>query len=184
MGTTTEISISVSAIVGQVTAGGQLWTSYRTKDRFTTESTERGNEQCHLVLLPLRGLRALPGESSAPRTADKTGMHAMLAIMTPEGYRLGFGDNDFEGWLITIAYFVAAGLCTWAWRGEQALGTRDAVKARPLVWAGLVALLVPLGFNKQLDLQHWLIFAVRDRLSTDASLWSHRYVIGAAVGGA
>lgn len=111
-------------------------------------------------------------------------MYAVLAIMTEKGYRLGFGDNDLEGWVITLAYFVAAGLCAWAWRGEQALGGRDAIKARPLVWAGLAGLLVPLGFNKQLDLQHWLIFTVRDRFSADPTLWSHRYVIGGVAGGA
>ena len=53
-------------------------------------------------------------------------MQSLIAIMTPEGYRLGFGDNDPLGWTITAAYFGAAGLCAWAWRGELSLGRRDA----------------------------------------------------------
>jgi hypothetical protein len=109
-------------------------------------------------------------------------MRAMLAIMTPDGWQPGFGDDDFQGWLITAAYFVAAALCAWAWRGERALGLRDGRTARPLIWAGLVALLIGLGFNKQLDFQHWLIFTLRDHFAADPSLWSHRYAIGAAVG--
>ena len=109
-------------------------------------------------------------------------MRATLAIMTENGWRPGFGDNDLEGWTITIGYFVAAALCVLAWRGERALARRDALAARPRVWAALAGLLVVLGVNKQLDFQHWLIFTVRDRFAAEPSLWSYRYAIGAVVG--
>ena len=107
----------------------------------------------------------------------------MLAIMTADGWRPGFGDDDFAGWVITAAYFIAAGLCAWAWRGELRLSRRDGYEARPAIWAALTGLLIVLGFNKQLDFQHWLIFAVRDQFATSPGLWSHRYTIGAVVGG-
>src|SRR5213595_770462 len=64
------------------------------------------------------------------------------------------GDVGFIPWLITFAYFVAAGLCFWAGRKEksQSLGRARRWNA-PIFWFTLCGLLVALGFNKQLDLQ-------------------------------
>ncbi|HEY7119748.1 MAG TPA: hypothetical protein VH475_24365 [Tepidisphaeraceae bacterium] len=64
------------------------------------------------------------------------------------------GDPYPTAWLITVAYFVAAGLCFWAGRKER---ERSLGRARrwhaPVFWFTLCGLMVFLGFNKQLDLQ-------------------------------
>jgi membrane protein required for beta-lactamase induction len=72
------------------------------------------------------------------------------------------GDQGITPWLITIAYFVAAGLCFWAGRREReaSLGRARQWNA-PVFWFTLCGLLVALGFNKQLDLQSDLTEAGR-----------------------
>lgn len=64
------------------------------------------------------------------------------------------GDQGITPWLITLAYFAAAGLCFWAGREEK---LRSLGRARrwhaPVFWFALGGLLVALGVNKQLDLQ-------------------------------
>jgi hypothetical protein len=64
------------------------------------------------------------------------------------------GDQGFTPWLITVGYFVAAGLCFWAGRKERerSLGRARRLNA-PVFWFSLFGVLVALGFNKQLDLQ-------------------------------
>lgn len=59
----------------------------------------------------------------------------------------GIGDRSALGWVIVVAYFVAAALCLLAFRR-----TRGARGPRRL-WLALGLGLVALGFNKQLDLQ-------------------------------
>lgn len=68
--------------------------------------------------------------------------------------RAARGDPSPIAWLITLAYFVVAGLCFWAGRREKeaALGRARQWHA-PLFWFVLCGLLVCLGLNKQLDLQ-------------------------------
>jgi hypothetical protein len=64
------------------------------------------------------------------------------------------GDPYPTAWVITVAYFVAAGLCFWAGRKEkqESLGRARRWHA-PVFWFTLCGLMVALGFNKQLDLQ-------------------------------
>jgi hypothetical protein len=68
-------------------------------------------------------------------------------------WRSEAGDPDVLGWAITVAYFVAAGLCArtalTSRRGPADIPEGD----RPGTWWVLAAGLVLLGFNKQLDLQ-------------------------------
>ncbi len=73
------------------------------------------------------------------------------------------GDQGITPWLITLAYFVAAGLCIWAGRKEkeQSLGRARQWHA-PAFWFTLGGLLIALGFNKQLDLQSDLTEIGRD----------------------
>lgn len=75
----------------------------------------------------------------------------MLAPLLAKAPR---GDIGVMPWVITFAYFVAAGLCFWAGRREkeQSLGRARRWHA-PAFWFTLCGLLVALGFNKQLDLQ-------------------------------
>lgn len=39
-------------------------------------------------------------------------------LLSSDGWRPGFGDNDLLGWSITAAYFVVALLCGAAFRDE------------------------------------------------------------------
>ncbi len=106
-----------------------------------------------------------------------------LAIMTPDGWRPGIGDPDFLGWTITLTYFLVAGLCAWAWRGESALGWRSRHAVRPGVWVALAALLVFLGCNKQLDLQQLVVATAKDAVRA-LGLWDLRRPIGFGLVGA
>ena len=61
------------------------------------------------------------------------------------------------GWIITVAYFVAAFLC---WRAGLAEKKQSLISEFPKnywLWFGLAAVLLVLGINKQLDLQTLLI---------------------------
>lgn len=70
-----------------------------------------------------------------------------IALITENGWRPGVGDPDFLGWATAITYFLVAGLCAWAWRGERSLGWRAGRTARPLAWVAMGMLLVLLGIN-------------------------------------
>jgi len=63
-------------------------------------------------------------------------------------------DPTLSAWLITGAYFVGAGLAVVAARSSN--DPRDRV-----FWFGCAALLVLLGFNKELDLQAYITIAGR-----------------------
>jgi len=58
-------------------------------------------------------------------------------------------DPTLLAWFITCAYFVGAGLTMVAARGSANVTDRN-------FWIGCTALLVLLGFNKQLDLQGYI----------------------------
>ena len=82
----------------------------------------------------------------------------MLAFTDGDVWRLGIGDPTIMGWVTVAAYFTVAMLCL----REVIHGRR--VKAAPekvLFWGTLTALLVFLGFNKQLDLQTLLTLTGR-----------------------
>jgi hypothetical protein len=80
----------------------------------------------------------------------------ILCFMTQSGWQSGFGDNDLLGWTTTAAYFIVALLCTAAFRDEARSYRVIKKLQRPTFWLVLTALLVLLGFNKQLDLQTWV----------------------------
>jgi hypothetical protein len=68
-------------------------------------------------------------------------------------WSLKIGDPTVAGWVITIAYLLAAAACFRAMRLARRRGPL-AGRPRGLVfWACLGALLLALGINKQLDLQ-------------------------------
>ena len=70
----------------------------------------------------------------------------LFAFTDGDRWRLGIGDPTVMGWLTVVAYFATAWLC---WRASKRAEHRRA----HWFWIGLGALLVLLGFNKQLDLQ-------------------------------
>lgn len=89
------------------------------------------------------------------------------------------GDPGIVPWIITLVYFVAAGLCIWAGRAEKA---RSIGRARrwhaPAFWFVLGGLLIALGFNKQLDLQSDLTQVGRE-MARSEGWYEHRRVIQA-----
>jgi hypothetical protein len=96
-----------------------------------------------------------------------------LLLTTPSGWEPGFGDNDLLGWSITIAYFLVALLCTAAFRDEARSYRVIRRLQRPTFWIVITALMVLLGFNKQLDLQTW-VQSTGDSLVASNGLESHR----------
>jgi hypothetical protein len=90
----------------------------------------------------------------------------LLSAMTMRGWEAGAGDNDLLGWATTIAYFVAAGFCLWAWRAER--GATSPTR-RPKFWLIMCILLALLGLNKQLDMQLWLAGFVKQYLVRDGA---------------
>jgi hypothetical protein len=94
----------------------------------------------------------------------------ILAFTDADRWRPGIGDPTFMGWITVIAYFVTAYLC---WRASRSGLINRRVK---WFWTGLTALLVFLGFNKQLDLQTALTFIGRDMAKSEG-WYSHRRVV-------
>lgn len=81
----------------------------------------------------------------------------MNPFLASAGWTPGLGDDDLLGWSITFAYFIVALLCAAASR-DEARSYRVVKKLqRPTFWIVLTALLIVLGFNKQLDLQILII---------------------------
>lgn len=86
----------------------------------------------------------------------------LLSAILHGRWQAGLGDNSPLGWLITLAYFAACGLCAFAGLRERA-AFRTA--RTPLIWRFwfvLASILLLLGFNKQLDLQSLLTQIGRD----------------------
>src|SRR5687767_13017214 len=82
----------------------------------------------------------------------------LLAFTDGDVWRLGIGDPTIMGWLTVVAYFAVTMVCL-----REAVHARR-VKApaeKVLFWGTLTALLVFLGFNKQLDLQTLLTLTGR-----------------------
>lgn len=85
------------------------------------------------------------------------------------------GDLTFAGWLITIAYFVAAALCGRAAKRER-WATPDANRPASLFWPVLCAAMLALGLNKQLDLQTDLTEFGR-QFAREGGWYQHRRMI-------
>lgn len=98
---------------------------------------------------------------------------ATVVMLAARVWRPGIGDPTVMAWVITVAYFIAAGLCARAARRER----RDRVplgqQARPAFWWFLVALLLVLGINKQLDLQN-LLTAIGRRMAREQGWYRER----------
>lgn len=64
----------------------------------------------------------------------------------------GIGDPSVAGWIIVVLYGWAAAMIGWLLQGSGALRGQDMARER-WFWHMLLAALVLLGINKQLDLQ-------------------------------
>lgn len=71
------------------------------------------------------------------------------------------GDPTVWGWLIVVAYFVAAFLCAKKIRRFQAIES-DSNRTLKTFWILVCTLLLTLGINKQLDIQSLITFALKD----------------------
>lgn len=69
-------------------------------------------------------------------------------------WKPGIGDPSFMGWFTVFAYFAAAVLAVFTARAVARLPDPERGRQH-VVWWAMVALLVALGINKQLDLQSW-----------------------------
>jgi hypothetical protein len=81
---------------------------------------------------------------------------ALFAFTDGDVWRPGIGDPTVMGWVTVAAYFGVAILCFRRARKAKTSGGTEF-----FFWAGLAALLVLLGINKQLDLQTFLTLTGR-----------------------
>lgn len=86
----------------------------------------------------------------------------LIEILTPDGWRLHFGDQNVFGWTITVTYFLVSFLCLRAalysgknWQSNVGTDNR-------IMWFGIAFILLMLGINKQLDLQTWFTSVGRE----------------------
>lgn len=98
----------------------------------------------------------------------------IFAFTDGDRWRPGIGDPTVMGWLTVIAYFAAAFLC---WRAATATKASYAPKVR-WFWIAVAALLLFLGFNKQLDLQTAFTFMAKDFAKTTGWYENRRIVQG------
>ena len=82
----------------------------------------------------------------------------LLGFTDGDVWRPGIGDPTVMGWLTVFAYFGVAVLCFR--RSRKAIASPGA-RGECLFWGGLTAILVILGFNKQLDFQTLLTLTGR-----------------------
>lgn len=66
------------------------------------------------------------------------------------------------GWVTVLAYGLTTGLCFRAYRRARSQEANSRPSGVTLLWAGLAALLLLLGINKQLDLQSLLTQVGKD----------------------
>lgn len=81
----------------------------------------------------------------------------IIKLLTAIEWKPSVGDPTAIGWIITVAYFVAAFLCRRAGLAEKKQRVISAFPNNYWLWFGLAALLLVLGINKQLDFQTFLI---------------------------
>jgi hypothetical protein len=81
----------------------------------------------------------------------------ILEVLTSINWKPEIGDPTAIGWIITVAYFVAAFFCWRAGLAEKKQGMVNGLNRNYWLWFGLATLLLVLGINKQLDLQTPLI---------------------------
>ena len=100
-----------------------------------------------------------------------TGVPLLAAASDSAGRTLGCHDAYVAGWVIFLAYFLAAAACFFAmhvsmvgarmaanYKGNERRKScrKKAYRASVLFWAMLGLLMLFLGVNKQIDMQTWL----------------------------
>ena len=90
---------------------------------------------------------------------------AFTKMTTDITWRPELGDMTLMGWVITMAYGVAAALCLRCGirsRSENDQGKAVVPRRTPQTWLAVAGMLLLLGLNKQLDLQTLFIQAGRE----------------------
>lgn len=98
-----------------------------------------------------------------------------------ETWHIGANDRDFLGWLTTIAYLAAAGLCGWCGTQKKHKG-EEIDRLRQCVWWLFAVIVLFLGINKQLDLQTPLIADARNMAKEEGWYQERRMVQWIAIG--
>jgi hypothetical protein len=97
-----------------------------------------------------------------------------LGIIVNGHWRLGIGDPTIIGWLITALYLTSTILCgIYAWRSDR---TSPVNHQHRIFWWALSVFLLLMAFNKQLDLQSWLMLEGRKMASTQG-WYSQRKIV-------
>lgn len=110
------------------------------------------------------------------------GLLTALLVTGADGrWHPGIGDPTVMGWVTVVAYFATAFACHQA-RKASSLGARSLASVAPpeaanqralaTFWLAVFALVVFLGFNKQLDLQTFFTQTMRDLALRDG--WYER----------
>lgn len=103
----------------------------------------------------------------------------MWLVQTPDGgWAPGIGDPTFTGWLTVVCYFAAAYQCYRAWQKARSLGPN--AYRLSYAWLVLLAGMVLLGINKQLDLQSLLTVIARQN-AKDYGWYENRRTFQAAL---
>jgi biotin transporter BioY len=98
-----------------------------------------------------------------------------VIVTTTGRWAPGIGDPTWGGWSTVLMYVLAAAACGWAARSSPA----RTVVAR--LWWVLMAGLLFLGLNKQLDLQSWLTQFGREMARAQGWYDVHRAVQAAFI---
>ncbi|MBN2314054.1 MAG: hypothetical protein JXM79_09000 [Sedimentisphaerales bacterium] len=99
-------------------------------------------------------------------------MSDVLAILVKGQWKPGIGDPTILGWVTTIGYFIASGLC-----GAYAIYERRTSDRGPRVfWWSLTVFMLLLGFNKQLDIQV-LVLQIARQMSEEQGWFAERDVV-------
>ena len=85
----------------------------------------------------------------------------LFEILTPDRWRLHFGDQNVFGWTITVTYFLVSFLCLRAALYSVKNGQSN-LRADRIMWLCIAFILLMLGINKQLDLQTLLTSVGRE----------------------
>ena len=108
-------------------------------------------------------------------------MIEMLAVILMDQWKLGIGDPTVLGWVTTVGYFIAAGLCgAYALRARK-MAKKGSIVHRPssfrpsssVFWWSLAVFMLLMGFNKQLDLQV-LVLQVARQVSKEQGWFGER----------
>jgi len=98
-------------------------------------------------------------------------MIEMMSYMEHGPWKPGFGDPTILGWVTTVAYFIATGLCgAYALRISKHVSRPSELGGHRAFWWSLTVFMLLMSVNKQLDLQI-LVLQIARQISQEQG-WS------------